>query len=500
MAQLLRSNQQVLAAIGIWLLLASCGKADRSPVKPPSTDAGASGAGTAASGNGGTPSQSGGAGRAPGGTDGGGETAEGGASVGGAPAACVEGAACQCGDLTGILHCDESAEGECSCPPAEVCERTPRSCFEPCGGIPFGVWVLEQTCFNASSEGLGCEGAFIDAVATGERLRLQIFENQPLAAKGEEGVDVTAQVPLQCLGIESVERCSDVDFYAAPLLYTLSRALDCQANECGHCECSAQLTVSGGNGFPGLGEAWQPGSATLSFGGMKVPYCVDGDTLWAGGVGPHGTPKVAYRFSRKSCVGTPLPCSERQEGECGSHCIPGRCVADAGGDASICAELAADLNECELTNGCRWDPAGCWGVASELCEFSNCDETPGCSWGPPQARCGGQIASCYERGVPNCSDTPGCSARTCYVERADESAECADLTTSAACTKAPGCTWSAASCSGVTRCSVQTDLDVCSALGCYTSEVPICGGQPTEVCSDFGVDDCQNEPFCRLEW
>jgi hypothetical protein len=233
---------------------------------------------------------------------------------------------------------------------------------------------------------------------------------------------------------------------------------------------------------------------------MEVPYCVDGDVLWAGGVAANGTPKVAYQFVRKSCVGTPLPCAERQDDECGLGCTPGRCVADAGGDPLICDELAADLNQCELTTGCRWDPAGCWGVGSELCNFDNCGETPGCSWGPPQARCGGQIASCYERGVPSCSDTPGCSARTCYVERTDESAECAELTTSAACTKAPGCTWSASGCAGVTRCSIQTDLDVCSTLGCYTSEVPICGGQPTQVCSDFGVDDCQDELGCRLEW
>jgi hypothetical protein len=284
------------------------------------------------------------------------------------------------------------------------------------------------------------------------------------------------------------------------LLYTLSRPLACQASECGHCECADELTASAGTGYSGFGEVWQPGSTTLAFDGMKVPYCVDGDTLWAGGASADGTPKVAYQFRRKSCVGTPLPCAERQDDDCGGDCTPGRCVADAGGDATVCAEFAADLDQCELTNGCRWDPAGCWGAASELCAFNNCDETPGCSWGPPQARCGGEITSCFGRSLASCSDTPGCSPRTCFHELQDDSTSCEQLTTSASCNEAPGCTWGGTACAGVTRCSAITNLDVCTTLQCYTSEEPICAGHPTGLCSDFGVDDCHSEPGCRLEW
>ena len=493
---LVRSNGALLAGIASLFILASCGKTGRP------------GAGIieAVSGTGGAAAQSGGAGSVPGnaggsvGTGDGGETQTAGAGPGGAPAECIEGAACQCGDTTGTVHCADSAESECSCPPAEVCQGEPRTCFEPCGGNPLGVWVLEQTCFNASSEGLGCAGAFIDAVPTADNLRLEILDNEPLIAKGFEGLEVAARVPLQCLGIETVERCSDVNFYASPLLYTLSQALACQASECGHCECTAPIEWYVGNGYSGLGKPWQPGSTTLAFGAMDVPYCVDGDTLWAGGIGTDGTPKVAYRFSRKSCSGTPVPCAERRDDECGLDCTPGRCLTAAGGDASTCAELAADQEQCDLTPGCRWDPEGCWGTASDLCDLRNCDETPGCEWGPPRARCGGQIEGCFGRTVESCSEKPGCSVLTCYHERRDDSAPCERLTTSVACSLAPGCTWNGTSCTGVTRCAGQSDAEVCAALDCFSSATPICAGYPTQECAAFGVDECLTEPGCRLEW
>jgi hypothetical protein len=501
MQQVLRSKNPVLAGMGILFVLVSCGKTDRPEV----------GAGTPVSAAGGAAPQTGGAGSAPSaaggsvGTSRGGEPQAAGGSQAGAPAECIEGAACNCGDLTGTLHCAESSEAEpseaeCSCPAAEVCQGEPRQCFEPCGGNPLGVWVLEQTCFNASSDGIGCAGAFIDAVPDADNLRLEILENEPLVSMGSEGLEVTAKVPLQCLGIESVERCSEVDFYASPLLYSLSRSLACQASECGHCECTARVGSSAGNGYSGSGKPWQPGSTTLAFGGMEVPYCVDGDTLWAGGMSADGTPKVAYQFRRKSCSGTPLPCAEREDDECAGDCTPGRCLPTADGDADTCADFAADQPQCDLTAGCGWDPEGCWGTASERCDFRNCIETPGCSWGPPQASCGGQIDNCFARSVASCSDTPGCAPRTCYNELMDDSAPCERLTTGAACSQAPGCTWNGTACSGVTRCGVQTDPDVCTSLDCFTSEVPICGGYPTQQCSDFGVDDCHTEPGCRLEW
>jgi hypothetical protein len=362
--------------------------------------------------------------------------------------------------------------------------------------------VLEQTCFNASSEGIGCAGAFIDAVPDADDLRLEILENEPPVGKGSEGLEVTARVPLQCLGIESVERCAEVNFYASPLLYTLSQGLDCQASECGHCECTDRVGSYAGNGYSGSGKPWQPGSTTLAFGALEVPYCVDGDTLWAGGIGSDGTPKVAYQFRRKSCGGTPVPCAERGDAECAGSldCIPGRCVTTAGGDATVCAEFVTDKDQCDQTTGCRWDPEGCWGTASEACDFRNCDETPGCAWGPPEARCGGRIESCFARSLASCRDTAGCAPRTCYNELMDDSAPCERLMTSAACGQAPGCTWNGTGCAGVTRCGEQTDPTVCVTLECFTSAVPICGGYPTQRCSDFGVDDCHTEPGCRLEW
>lgn len=430
----------------------------------------------------------------------GGETASGLAGNDGA-GTCVEGAACRCGDLTGTLQCAEPGDGRCSCPPLEVCQTAPRECFEPCGGTPLGVWVLEKTCFNAASEGVGCAGTSVDAVGLADTLRLEILENEAIVAKGSEHLKVTARVPLACLGIESVERCESADFYASPFLYALSRPLPCAASACGHCECSAELEAYAGNGYSGFGKPWEPGSTTLSFGSMEVPYCVDGDTLWAGGVSADGTPKAAYQFRRRSCVGVPLPCTERSEAECAvaEDCAVGRCVALTASNAETCSGFVTSQDGCESTTGCNWETGGCWGSASKECDFRNCDQAPGCSWGPPRARCGGSPQSCYDRENEDCGDTPGCSVRTCHADGVDGSVPCAALAQSE-CSKASGCSWSGSSCGGVTGCSLQTDAAVCEALGCSPSPSPRCGGYPTVECSALGVDECATEPGCRLEW
>ena len=506
----MRSTRRIISgAIAVSLAwgLASCGKSSRRGANGPEGDAGEPAIATLG-GSGGTGSIVGGASHVAGTGElvGGGAgkphlggAGEGGASEGGASSGCVEGAACRCGDLAGTVRCDDSAdaEGECHCPDAELCEVAPRQCFEPCGGNPLGVWVLERSCVDSSSEGLDCAGAVLDAVPVEESLRVAIFENGGTQVVGGEWLDVSARVPLECLGIESVARCGEVTFYAAPLLYQLSLPLNCEANACGHCDCSASLAAS-----PLFQRAkpWAPGDTHLAFGAVEVPYCVEGDMLWVGGVSRGGALKVSYQFRRRSCTGSPTPCSERSDDACGPSCILGRCVTASGGDPAQCAALEDDFVLCRLTSGCEWDPTGCRGTAAERCTFSDCDATPGCVWGESEARCGGEPTHCFQRDVATCSDSPGCAPLTCFRETREDIAQCQLLTTAGDCGKAVGCTWSGNACTGVTECGKQTDADVCSTLQCQSSETPICMGFPTRVCSDFSVEDCHVEPGCRLEW
>lgn len=490
----------VSAGIGFALVLAACASTKRSPTGGAIGEGGEDGATSpqtsAGTGAGGSFIGSAGS-RAEGGsvTGAAGSVAEGGAN---AVSECIEGALCLCGDATGTLACDGALaleDGQCVCPPVSACQAPRGSCFEPCGGDALGLWVLEETCFPGTEIG-GCEGGSIEGTSALHDVKVIVLENEPVRVTGSESLDVRAQVPLQCLGIESVHRCKDADFYAAPLFFGVSRPLDCEPSACGFCQCSGDVYGGTGSGAP-----WTPGSSTLAFGSIDVAYCVDGDTMWAGGGEVVGEPKVAYKFRRRSCVGTPLPCAERESGQCGTgdDCRPGRCLPD-GGDASVCAELPYE-EYCSSEPGCQWLAGGCWGTASDSCGADHCEGTPGCSWGAPQARCGGERASCYMLD-PSVCHAPGCSMRTCDVPdgwSGIDGAPCERLTP-AACSNAPGCSVNGATCIGTTLCAAQTDAAVCAMLECALYEEPTCGGYTTTPCAELSVEDCRFQPGCRLEW
>lgn len=309
--------------------------------------------------------------------------------------------------------------------------------------------MREQTCLPAAKL-KGCAGGLIESTASVGKLTLRVLENEPVIFAADETLDVRAKVPIECLGIDSVERCDVVDFYASPLFFGYStNPLDCEASECGSCACSGKVLGGGGAGAP-----WKPGASTLAFGAIEVPYCVEGDTMWAGGGEVAGEPKVAYKFRRRSCVGKPLACDEQA-------------------------------------------PANC----DTTCDFRSCDDTPGCSWGEPKARCGGERAACYELDPAQCH-SPGCSMRTCDVPDGwggIDSAPCERLSL-AACANAEGCAVSGASCVGTTTCAIQDDPTVCAMLECAVYEEPTCGGYTTTPCSELSVEDCRSQPGCRLEW
>jgi hypothetical protein len=445
--------------------------------------AGAAGVGGpgAAGGSGGQPSIS--------------EAGGGGEDPGGSP--CVEGVPCTCAELIGTTRCADDGDVEravCSCPPAESCAPPSGECFEPCGGVPYGVWVAEEACFPGAELGDACPGAVLDGSPLAADLKLRILENEPLDAIGSAVWEIRSRVPTSCLGIETVNRCEAATFYPEPLLGGMTVGVPCKANACGFCDCVGELA---GGAFRG-NAPWTPQSSTLELGSVHYPYCVQGDTLWLGGTDQFAYPKVSYRFRRSSCVGTPVPCEARTDEACavGSGCALGLCLPRSGASADDCTGYPRD--SCEAVAQCRWQVSSCVGNAPSSCEFSNCDETPGCGWGAPVERCGGEPTSCFDRDPSACT-TAGCSMRNCTFDGLNDRVSCA-MVGANACARASGCSLQNGSCTGTTTCAEQTDSEVCSAFECGFDEIPFCGGSPTAVCADLTVATCAREPGCRIEW
>lgn len=251
------------------------------------------------------------------------------------------------------------------------CEPPPESdCFEPCGGDPSGVWRIEDTCFDGRDY---CAGAFFIATSVENELKLHIVEGRQFEVKGSDRWDIRATLPHECLGIDSARSCRSAELYIEPLLLSFVNGLPCAENACGSCDCGGPL--AGGFYMSGGVEL---GSKTLKLNSQELPYCVEGETLWLGGRGPDGVPKVAYKFRKQSCTG-------------------GRCE---------------DLTEeqCPATP-CRVGPDGCESVGV-LCHHDYCDADLGCAWGPPVAHCGSPIGErvdgCDALSVEDCHDLPGC--------------------------------------------------------------------------------------------
>lgn len=449
--------------------------------------------GTGASGFGGR--LSGGSGGAPGGTGGkaSGGFASGGMATGGTPG-CVKGKPCKCDDLVGITECDGSEES-CACLPKDQCETSPNtSCFEPCGGEPFGAWVLVDSCFGTGSVSSGSCQETIEAKPGTSDLRLRLLDYGDMQVYGTEEWTVAAQESLGCMGLSSVYSCPNATYWDESLLFSSASAFSCVANACGVCECGGKA-LGYLNNFFGF-ERWSRSGNNLRLGSLTTPYCVKGDELWIGGqeVGSD-SPKPSYKFKKRSCTGTPLPCSARTAEQCAFGCSVGVCKATTG-TLPRCATAFSE-EDCGVVQGCTWDPDGCSGTAAESCQFENCGTEPGCTWGEPKARCGGTAISCEARDVNSCTGE-GCEVRVCMANFS-ELGEC-PLLSATDCTKAPGCfvSTTTGACTGQTYCTNQTDAAICSKLGtCFAGAN--CAGTPTE-CQTLTVEACQNVDGCRIEW
>lgn len=423
----------------------------------------------------------------------------GGTGTGGAPS-CVNGAPCSCtGEGTvGTVTCDASGGSECVCPPAEECTAKGEApCFEPCGGEPFGAWVLEDSCFSRTlpTGNAGTCPRFAQGTPGDSTLRIRILDGGTLEVYGREDWTIATQEALSCLSIQSVESCQFASVWPDALLFaTAAGQVGCSENACGVCDCEGALTAEVSQvSF----QNWSRSGKNLQLGFRNVPYCAKADELWIGGRDTDGTPKVSYKFKKQSCQGKPLACAERTAEQCskGYNCQVGACRG-ASGTVPRCA-TAWDENSCGVLQGCVWDPDGCAGTASETCEFATCGDEPGCTWGPPNEHCGGVASPCEDRDATQCAGG-GCSARVCQPNGAEYGA-CQLLSSAVDCGKAPGCSWTegTSTCTGTSLCAAQTDTAVCGKLNCWAS--PWCGGVPPE-CASLSLDACPNTLGCRLEW
>jgi hypothetical protein len=405
---------------------------------------------------------------------------------------CTEGVPCECDDdLVGVTVCEDE-ESSCDCPPAEECEvPEPEPCFEPCGGDPFGSWVLEETCITSKDDEAQCE-RLVSGTPVEEDLKLRILDGGEFERIGFENWEIETQVSLSCFaGITSVRECPRIRHASNPLIFANTWATTCEASACGVCACTS--VHRGAEEFGS--STWRRDDENLYLGGAEAtPYCVDGDELWIGSASAKSGVQVAYKFVKQSCAGTPVPCDERDEEECtqGTTCRLGLCRASTG-TSTRCA-MEETQEGCLIRENCVWEPDTCTGEAPEACEFTNCDRELGCEWGAPSQRCGGMAVPCGER-FP-CEGT-GCTPRVCNGETAAVS--CAALNATD-CAEAPGCVVGTGTpvCSGQTRCADQTDVDVCNQLsGCF-SDAQCLGTPPT--CASLTVETCGDVPGCRIEW
>jgi len=459
------------------------------------TDAGEGGA-AAASGSEGHGGRAGNGGQPSGGS--GGNAGEA-AGMGGAGTECVEGSPCTCGERQGTTQCTGDVPA-CRCPSIEECEPTHGRCFELCGGDPIGNWVFEDSCLIGENLGERCTGGGLRGSTRSTGMWVSFLDGGGFQGGGSTVWDLEAKLPLACLESNGIASCGAAPFFVrptGPLLFDSTSAWlpSCEPTACGVCSCAGEAFED----FNFSRAGWAVVGDRLRLPTRNMPnlvgYCVDGDELWLGGSGQNDESKASYKFRRRSCAGTPVPCAERTLEQCAlaGDCRVGRCRA-ANGNVPECADTVQEPL-CESITGCVWDSEGCFGTASGTCDFATCDRTPGCTFGPPDApRCTGQ-ASCWSF-MPDACPEAGCSLRECAFQEVD-SVSCASLD-DATCAEAPGCTWNGTRCTGTTTCSQQSETACRLLPTCYP--LRHCGGTPTRTCDELSVEACHGLYGCTIEW
>ena len=130
------------------------------------------------------------------------------------------------------------------------------------------------------------------------------------------------------------------------------------------------------------------------------------------------------------CLGTPVPCSNRDLAECNAGCrVREGCI----GGTVDCESLTDEPTLCVQTAGCRYlgsctGAEGCSGLMYEVCAM-----TPGCV---QVRRCGGAGVRCNQLEDSQCELYPQCALGE---ECLGSATACGDLGSTAACYDVPGC-------------------------------------------------------------
>jgi hypothetical protein len=381
-------------------------------------------------------------------------------TTGAPPAICVPNAACRCADgNAGVTTCaglfDDSATCDCGCAPFN-----PESPVQPtgCGGEPFGTWRLQSLEANGIPFVFGGAGQFtcptrVTRSPDKPELRLQLKDGGDALIYRENlnvGVEISASCPSERFGFN----------------YPCDHGgLPCGAPACGVCHCGV------GESMVESEALWMRSGNTLILSSVgpqgvveKYVYCIQNDTMTL--FTPSGFKAV---MTRVQGFGTPAPCEARDAAHCAvghGGCQTGACVGDGG----KCADATTE-GDCTNRQGCSWDPSECAGTPASTCSLADYDVVPGCRFLSSAATCAG---------------TPK---------------PCADNTTSAACTAAPGCRWQAGCVGGPVDCSKYDHAcTYCGeTAGCSCDSLGLCRGSATcEMQDVFGCrlyDNCQLIPF-----
>jgi hypothetical protein len=428
------------------------------------------------------------------------------------PVDCVPGQPCSCGTAAqGVTGCGYYASYcDCaSCRDSWPAEGEGTACFEPCGGDPYGSWVLDHSCLRSNRTSDGTCDVYthsgdntIDAQLVANPLHLTFQVGGGLLVGGGESWTLEQEYSAGCAGAPAPP-CNQQSVRAWPSnsftgLYEKNLTTVC-TESCGGCSCEANYWY--GDLSSPNSSSWTRDNATISLefpwsSAQPISHCVQGNELWLSLPSDNTDVTLAYHFKKQSCIGTPTPCIQRGVADCeiGGYCSLGACQATTGTNCS--AVHSKDV--CNTTPGCNWNEAACMGTAPSACDLAKCGGEPGCAWHEPVQRCAGTATSCTGRAQSACTASLGCTYTVC--QSYSNQPECWMITSTSGCSAVVGCyaldQTDGDQCGGTAApCSQQTNPGGCTSVGCNAT--PACTGTPTS-CASLSVADCPNQPGCAV--
>jgi len=134
--------------------------------------------------------------------------------------------------------------------------------------------------------------------------------------------------------------------------------------------------------------------------------------------------------SSVECLGAPVPCENRDLGECNAGC---RIREGCTGGTVDCASLTDEPNLCVQTAGCRYLGSCDGAEGCDALDYDECADVAGCV---QVRRCGGSGVRCAALEDSLCELYPQCDRGS---ECTGSAKACGDLDSTSACYSVPGC-------------------------------------------------------------